>query len=430
MKKLLSVLLIALFIFKPAYSQTFISGIISSNATWTLANSPYVVTANTVIMPNVIINVQPGVLIKLMANVQISLRGTFNCIGTSSDSIWFTANDGLTHWEGFYVDNSSYNPKVNFRYCSVTLGNGIFSVVNYNASTDTLIKLVRCTFKNNSGDIIDENSGIKTHKAYIDSCIFSNNPSHAMYEASNFTIKNSKFYGVSASPLGRAIFSGTYQNTIIDNCEFSGFNDLAVAIQGSITNSTFYNNHTAIATNSNGTPEVHYNNIYDNQIGIKDWQYGAINSPTQITNNRFCNTTNVRKVYGADSYYINNCWCLNDSLQIEASIWDFFDAGSLGIVYFYPYVANCSIIVGSADNNEKIAFSLFPNPASDKLNIEISGSIGEKSLSVYNIQGQLMWQQTARQEKLEIDIARLSKGLYLLKLITTEGSVVKKFIKE
>jgi len=42
-------------------SQTTVSGGIYSNTTWTLANSPYVITGNIVVFPAATLTIEPGV---------------------------------------------------------------------------------------------------------------------------------------------------------------------------------------------------------------------------------------------------------------------------------------------------------------------------------------------------------------------------------
>jgi hypothetical protein len=75
-------------------------------------------------------------------------------------------------------------------------------------------------------------------------------------------------------------------------------------------------------------------------------------------------------------------------------------------------------------------FNLYPNPAKESLSIEMSAFIKDASISIYNLEGQIILQQPIHQSKSTFDISGLTQGLYLIKLITSEGIVVKKFIKE
>jgi len=80
-------------------------------------------------------------------------------------------------------------------------------------------------------------------------------------------------------------------------------------------------------------------------------------------------------------------------------------------------------------NNNNI--SIYPNPVVDKINI-IKQSTNTKNnlLSIYNMQGQLIIRRSIMQEKTEINLSELSKGVYILKLINSESTAVVKFVKE
>lgn len=67
---------------------------------------------------------------------------------------------------------------------------------------------------------------------------------------------------------------------------------------------------------------------------------------------------------------------------------------------------------------------LFPNPAKEKLEVQVDGEI--LSIEVFNLQGQLLIQQKAK----IIDVNELSSGTYILKGKSSEGTFKEKFIKE
>ncbi len=51
-------------------------------------------------------------------------------------------------------------------------------------------------------------------------------------------------------------------------------------------------------------------------------------------------------------------------------------------------------------------------------------------VSIYNIQGQLILQLPVRQEKMDLDIAWLAKGVYVLELKNDLKKEVIRFVKE
>ena len=73
---------------------------------------------------------------------------------------------------------------------------------------------------------------------------------------------------------------------------------------------------------------------------------------------------------------------------------------------------------------------LYPNPANNILTIEDTSPGKEKVVSIFNIHGQLLMNQTLNQAKTIIDISDLAKGIYFLKLNTDKGGDAKTFLKE
>jgi hypothetical protein len=74
---------------------------------------------------------------------------------------------------------------------------------------------------------------------------------------------------------------------------------------------------------------------------------------------------------------------------------------------------------------------IYPNPASDNITINLTGlkNLSGLCLNIYNIQGQLLLQQTLNQNNTEIDISQLEQGVYVAKIKLDDGSVLQeKFV--
>ncbi|MCD4747396.1 MAG: hypothetical protein K8R58_13945, partial [Bacteroidales bacterium] len=82
MKKLIT-LIISLAIFGIAYSQTNVSGTISSDSTWTLAGSPYIVTGNLTIAATFTLTIESGVDVKFNNGTSLYVEGTVNATSTT-----------------------------------------------------------------------------------------------------------------------------------------------------------------------------------------------------------------------------------------------------------------------------------------------------------------------------------------------------------
>ena len=59
----------------PAQSQTNVGGVLTTNAHWTKANSPYIVTSNFQINNGVSLHIDPGVVVKLDDSVSFIVYG-------------------------------------------------------------------------------------------------------------------------------------------------------------------------------------------------------------------------------------------------------------------------------------------------------------------------------------------------------------------
>ena len=73
-------------------------------------------------------------------------------------------------------------------------------------------------------------------------------------------------------------------------------------------------------------------------------------------------------------------------------------------------------------------FNIYPNPARDKVMIENNTSQEIINLNITNAEGQLILNQNGNLET--IDLGKLNKGIYFIRLETSEGSLVKKLVIE
>jgi hypothetical protein len=93
-----------------AQTGTIVNGIISSDATWTKANSPYNVTG-AVIAKGVTITIEPGTIVYVNAFEGLGVNGTLRAIGTSNEPI--TLN-GDFRMRAPVFGSSSYNGILSF----------------------------------------------------------------------------------------------------------------------------------------------------------------------------------------------------------------------------------------------------------------------------------------------------------------------------
>ena len=107
-----------------------------------------------------------------------------------------------------------------------------------------------------------------------------------------------------------------------------------------------------------------------------------------------------------------------DDVAYSSKTWSFIDHEA-------SFSTQCATI-GIKNLESIIKLSLYPNPASSVVYIE--SAIKINIIQILNLTGQKVIDQ--RQNLEEIDISKLSKGIYTVRIFTDLGDVVKKLIKE
>jgi len=72
---------------------------------------------------------------------------------------------------------------------------------------------------------------------------------------------------------------------------------------------------------------------------------------------------------------------------------------------------------------------LFPNPVSQQLNIQ-SDILGLKKISIYNLDGELLFRIDSFDETIKIDISQFPNNIYYIKINTDQFNRVEKFVKQ
>jgi hypothetical protein len=134
MKRVIYVLRIFLVLMSftfPLKSATIIpGGNLSSNQTWTIVNSPYIIQGDLTIQLGVTLTIEPGVIVKFMtsdsqgsgtdpARCELIIYGSLNAVGSSIDNIIFTSNGtppSPGDWYGIIVKP---NAVCNLVFCKI-----------------------------------------------------------------------------------------------------------------------------------------------------------------------------------------------------------------------------------------------------------------------------------------------------------------------
>ena len=91
-----------------------------------------------------------------------------------------------------------------------------------------------------------------------------------------------------------------------------------------------------------------------------------------------------------------------------------------------------TIKTGIADYHALSNFDIYPNPAKNVISIDLirSSTGNNASVSIYDIRGELLLQQSIKNQRTDVDISFLPSGIYFIRLIWEGNTEVKRFIKQ
>jgi len=114
-------------------------------------------------------------------------------------------------------------------------------------------------------------------------------------------------------------------------------------------------------------------------------------------------------------------------ISLDGTSWLYFAASKSS-----PFVLSSDSCNHTAVNPVYVdeSFSIYPNPANDKITIEKARITRVCNLSIYNIHGAELIKQQIRGSKTQLDISNLAPGTYFVRLITDNTVKVIKIIKE
>lgn len=428
MKRYLFLISISTLFFINLKSQTTLPASIFSNTTLTKANSPYLISSNLVIFQGVVVNVDPGVEIKVDLGFEIEVRGTLSFNGNSADSIYLHSSQsaaGYSAWKMILVKETG---TISANYLKMSnCDEGIY-IVNYN----TDLHIANSRFFNNNNAI---NTIYGHPSGLVKNCVFHNNNYclKATHYDNNFWIRKCNFFK-NLNAVGALGLS--QQNLHMDSCNIYsndfGMNAWLDMWGGDITNTNIFDNRTVGLElywyDSSPNHNFSNNKIYNNGTGLL---LKAETNPSFV-NTYICNNSinNVELTYMYNADVKNVCWCTNDSAFIRSKIKDGYVNNSLGLVYYTPFIKNCSsTTVGINENNFKEEiYTAYPNPVNDLLFINCKENERITEIKIFNIEGKNI---LIRDEVFDnkIDISELKTGFYLIKFVINETNFNYKFLK-
>ncbi len=456
-------------------AQTYVSGGIYNNTTWSLANSPYIMTGPVVVFPGRTLTIEPGVEVRVryggIPNTglmhYLEIRGSLVAIGTKENRIVFRS-DTLSadySWLGINVKASQGGQlnmdyfEFNDAYWGITadqqgaplwnLHHCIFRHNNYAIQPFGPLNFYDCLFQGNgqaiaSGWQVDHVIEVKRcdflknfscngfqSQLSVDSCVVKENVNGIWY--ANGPITNTLFerntFAVFAvnGIISRCNFKNNVRGLVeflgtARNCNFSG-NWLAAELAAGceLSNSTFLNDTVAVAYASGLTASSVLPVFQQNQLCGSVKYYVENKSDLSITLDQ-------------------NCFCETDSATIENLIFDGYDDFTKGLFNYTIYDNSCTNILRQVIKvpiptsvNPLLSgkFSLYPLPASDVIHLSVPTNQKNSGLRalLLDAQGrQIGEEQVVSEDRLSWNVSGLPSGMYSIRL-NGAGSSTLRFFK-
>lgn len=322
--------------FGTVQAATEVSGIISSDTTWTQANSPYNLTGNTLVNNGVTLTIEAGVTVNLN-NYYIMVNGTLHARGNSADPISFnggqvTFTQYSNGWNesissGCIIENSVLSSSITI-YNSAKMNNdttsndiNVYTGINYGGGHQAIIS--NSTIE---GGISVNGDGMT---------IISNNTLMGQgmrLWCSNATVSGNTISGCS----GITAYTDFWDDSHPD----AWYNCTALIEGNLIANNTNGITVTEQQGSKPNSPVILNNTIANNTIGIYvTWIGLAAPQPTILNNNIF-NSTNYNVQAGIPNS-INatyNWWGTTNAQAINQTIYDFKNDFNLGTVTYSPFL--------------------------------------------------------------------------------------------
>jgi len=147
--------LLSLLLIQKSQADTNVSGNITTDTTWTLANSPYIVAGTVQVLEDATLTIQPVVTVKFNKDTVLRIGGELVAEGTQTQMITFTSNEpapSAGDWgplefvegavESTLDEDGEYVSGSTIEYCRIEYGWGIDSFVGLYLSDNVIADII------------------------------------------------------------------------------------------------------------------------------------------------------------------------------------------------------------------------------------------------------------------------------------------------
>jgi len=210
-------------------------------------------------------------------------------------------------------------------------------------------------------------------------------------------------YNWTLSPSSAGVISGNSTNAVInwDN-QYVGQTNIKVSATNNCGTGPYSNNYGVMINNTPTTPTISnsFDTLFSSSSAGNQWYYS--NSA----------------ISGATNYY----YIANNNGNYYVKVTNSSGCSSSSSNYYYNSV-------GITNSDFKSSIKIFPNPTKGIINISGENII---NIEVMNVHGQKIneYKNSPKSKNIIIDLSDNSYGVYLLKIITTDGFLLEKVILE
>jgi len=293
-------------------ADTWVEGHITTDTTWTVANSPYLLTGNVYVDEGATLIIEPGVVLKFGGYMSIYVNGSLYAAGTDENKIVFTSNKlspEAGDWNTIKFQGNEYESFV-MKNCTV-------EYAEYGVSIDSKASslIENCEFYNNTDGIYIAGGGNCTifnnhifeneNGVYLDSDICNMTISHNIIEDNENGVY---FYYVFDPSSSNVTLTSNliFKNNVgikSDSGWWCALNRCILNI--TISHNYIYSNGIGIYSHDIALCNILYNSIFLNTIGIL---YSSDEGNNASFNNIYENKYGMNVTYSATVNAENNYW--------------------------------------------------------------------------------------------------------------------------